>query len=42
MNIKNELLKIIKEDFPKKLTSVQKKKIYDIYMEITKGSSKKQ
>ena len=40
MNIKNELLKVMKEDMPKNLTPEQKRKSENIIKEISKDDSK--
>lgn len=40
MNIENELLKILKEDMPKRLNLEQKKKIENIKKELSKDESK--
>lgn len=41
MDIKNELLKIIEEDVPKNLTLEQKKKIDNLYKELSKERKRK-
>lgn len=40
MNIEDELLKILKEDMPKRLNLEQKKKIKNIKKELSKDESK--
>lgn len=40
MNIKSELLKVMKEDMPKKLTPEQNRKVQNIIKELSKDESK--